>query len=64
MTVQSGDTPLPVMSYMGDVAMHPRQINCYITHTNERMRLSVPILTAPPCLVVRLRGWATLLPEY
>lgn len=36
MTVQSGDTPLPVMSYMGDVAMHPRQINCYITHTNER----------------------------
>lgn len=36
MTVQSGDTPLPVMSYMGDVAMHPRQINCYITHTNAR----------------------------
>ncbi|UNU73617.1 tRNA uridine-5-carboxymethylaminomethyl(34) synthesis enzyme MnmG [Moraxella nasovis] len=36
MTVQPGDTPLPVMSYMGDVSMHPRQINCYITHTNER----------------------------
>ena len=36
MTVQAGDTPLPVMSYMGDVSMHPRQINCYITHTNER----------------------------
>ena len=36
MTPQPGDTPLPVMSYMGDVAMHPRQINCYITHTNER----------------------------
>ncbi|STY93947.1 Glucose-inhibited division protein A [Moraxella bovis] len=36
MTVQHGDTPLPVMSYMGDVAMHPRQIPCYITHTNER----------------------------
>lgn len=36
MTVQAGDTPLPVMSYMGNVAMHPRQINCYITHTNER----------------------------
>ena len=36
MTVQPGDTPLPTMSYMGNVAMHPRQINCYITHTNER----------------------------
>lgn len=36
MTPQPGDTPLPMMSYMGDVAMHPRQIMCYITHTNER----------------------------
>ncbi len=36
MTVQPGDTPLPVMSYMGDVSMHPTQVNCYITHTNER----------------------------
>lgn len=35
MTVQPGDTPLPVMSYMGNVAMHPKQVNCYITHTNE-----------------------------
>lgn len=36
MTPQPGDTPLPVMSYMGNVDMHPRQINCYITHTNEQ----------------------------
>lgn len=36
MQVQHGDAPLPVMSYMGDVSMHPRQIPCYITHTNER----------------------------
>lgn len=36
MTPQPGDTPLPTMSYMGNVAMHPRQINCHITHTNER----------------------------
>lgn len=36
MIVQAGDTPLPVMSYMGNVAMHPEQVNCYITHTNER----------------------------
>lgn len=36
MTPQPGDTTLPVMSYMGNVAMHPEQISCYITHTNER----------------------------
>ena len=36
MTVQPGDTPLPVMSYMGNVDMHPEQVNCYITHTNAR----------------------------
>ncbi|MDO4250395.1 MAG: tRNA uridine-5-carboxymethylaminomethyl(34) synthesis enzyme MnmG [Moraxella sp.] len=36
MQIQAGDTPLPVMSYMGSVEMHPRQIPCYITHTNER----------------------------
>ncbi|WP_156872728.1 tRNA uridine-5-carboxymethylaminomethyl(34) synthesis enzyme MnmG [Ketobacter nezhaii] len=36
MTEQPGDAPLPVMSYMGKVEEHPRQISCYITHTNER----------------------------
>ena len=36
MTPQPGDTPLPVMSYMGNVDMHPRQVSCYITETNER----------------------------
>jgi len=33
---QPGDDPLPVFSTMGSVQMHPRQISCYITHTNER----------------------------
>jgi tRNA uridine 5-carboxymethylaminomethyl modification enzyme len=33
---QPGDTPLPVFSFMGNVAEHPRQICCYITHTNEK----------------------------
>ncbi len=32
---QPGDTPLPVFSTMGSVALHPQQISCYITHTNE-----------------------------
>lgn len=36
MTPQDGDTPLPVMSYMGNVDMHPRQVRCFITHTNEK----------------------------
>jgi len=33
---QAGDTPLPVMSYLGNVEQHPRQISCWITHTNAR----------------------------
>ncbi len=33
---QPGDDPLPVFSTMGSVAMHPRQVSCHITHTNER----------------------------
>ncbi|MCV6612978.1 MAG: tRNA uridine-5-carboxymethylaminomethyl(34) synthesis enzyme MnmG [Amphritea sp.] len=36
MQEQPGDTPTPVMSYMGSLADHPQQISCYITHTNER----------------------------
>jgi len=36
MQVQEGDTPVPVMSYMGKVSDHPQQINCYITSTNEK----------------------------
>lgn len=36
MTEQKGDTPLPVMSFMGDVSHHPKQISCWITHTNEK----------------------------
>lgn len=36
MQEQPGDNPLPVMSYMGTTADHPRQVSCHITHTNER----------------------------
>jgi len=31
---QPGDTPVPVFSFMGDAAMHPLQVPCWITHTN------------------------------
>jgi len=35
MTVQSGDTPVPIMSFMGTEGDHPEQVDCYITSTNE-----------------------------
>ncbi len=36
MEPQGGDTSTPVMSYRGSADEHPRQVNCYITSTNER----------------------------
>ena len=36
MQEQPGDTPLPVMSFIGSREDHPKQISCFITHTNER----------------------------
>jgi len=33
---QDGDTPVPVFSFLGKVEEHPRQIPCYITHTNQQ----------------------------
>jgi tRNA uridine 5-carboxymethylaminomethyl modification enzyme len=36
LTMQPGDDPAPVFSFLGDRAMHPRQVPCWITHTNER----------------------------
>jgi tRNA uridine 5-carboxymethylaminomethyl modification enzyme len=36
MTVQPGDNPVPVFSFLGNAAQHPAQLPCWITHTNER----------------------------
>ena len=36
MTEQPGDNPLPVMSFLGNREQHPRQVSCWITHTNAR----------------------------
>ncbi|MGB7541740.1 MAG: tRNA uridine-5-carboxymethylaminomethyl(34) synthesis enzyme MnmG [Burkholderiales bacterium] len=36
MQVQPGDEPAPVFSFMGAADMHPRQLPCWITHTNTR----------------------------
>jgi tRNA uridine 5-carboxymethylaminomethyl modification enzyme len=36
MTLQPGDDPRPVFSFLGRPAEHPRQVPCHITATNER----------------------------
>ena len=36
LTVQPGDNPTPVFSFLGERAKHPRQLACWITHTNAR----------------------------
>ncbi len=36
MAEQPGDTPTPVMSYLGKVEEHPQQLSCFITSTNEQ----------------------------
>ncbi|MDX1251650.1 MAG: tRNA uridine-5-carboxymethylaminomethyl(34) synthesis enzyme MnmG [Gammaproteobacteria bacterium] len=36
LTAQPGDDPVPVFSYLGSPAEHPRQVPCHITATNER----------------------------
>src|SRR5664279_2824605 len=34
--VQAGDDPVPVFSFIGRADMHPAQLPCWITHTNQR----------------------------
>jgi len=37
LTEQPGDLdPVPVFSFMGHASQHPKQVPCWITHTNER----------------------------
>ncbi|HEX4844477.1 MAG TPA: tRNA uridine-5-carboxymethylaminomethyl(34) synthesis enzyme MnmG [Limnobacter sp.] len=37
MQEQPGDlSPVPVFSYLGNAGMHPRQLPCWITHTNQK----------------------------
>ena len=36
MEEQPGDSPIPTFSFTGKADEHPRQISCYITHTNEQ----------------------------
>lgn len=36
MVEQPGDTPTPIMSFMGKASDHPEQVSCFITQTNEK----------------------------
>ncbi|MDR1995470.1 tRNA uridine-5-carboxymethylaminomethyl(34) synthesis enzyme MnmG [Azonexus sp.] len=36
LTEQHSDDPLPVFSFLGSAAQHPRQLPCWISETNER----------------------------
>ncbi|MFZ0009859.1 MAG: tRNA uridine-5-carboxymethylaminomethyl(34) synthesis enzyme MnmG [Steroidobacteraceae bacterium] len=36
MIAQPGDEPVPVFSFLGRGSEHPKQINCFITKTNEQ----------------------------
>jgi tRNA uridine 5-carboxymethylaminomethyl modification enzyme len=36
MAAQPGDTPTPVFSFLGRDTEHPKQVNCFITSTNEQ----------------------------
>ena len=36
MEEQHSDDPLPVFSFLGNAAQHPKQLPCWITETNER----------------------------
>ncbi len=35
-TEQPGDNPVPVFSFMGSSTLHPKQVSCWITETNQK----------------------------
>ncbi len=41
MVQQPGDSPEPVFSFVGRRDMHPRQLPCWITHTNEHTHATI-----------------------
>jgi len=57
MTAQPGDTPTPVFSFGGRDSEHPRQINCFITNTNERTHEIIRAATdRSPMFTGRIEG--------
>jgi tRNA uridine 5-carboxymethylaminomethyl modification enzyme len=57
MTAQPGDEPTPVFSFLGRVTEHPRQVNCFITSTNERTHEIIRAATdRSPMFTGRIEG--------
>ncbi len=55
--VQPGDDPEPVFSFIGTRAMHPAQVPCWVTHTNERTHAIVRSgLDRSPMFTGRIEG--------
>ena len=38
---QPGDTPEPTFSFLGNREMHPRQLPCWVAHTNEKTHAAI-----------------------
>lgn len=57
MAPQPGDVPVPVFSALGRPDEHPRQVNCFITHTNERTHAIIRAATdRSPMFTGRIEG--------
>jgi tRNA uridine 5-carboxymethylaminomethyl modification enzyme len=65
MTLQPGDEPRPVFSFLGRPEEHPRQVNCFITIIMSNTRSSARPPTVRPCSPAALRPWvrATVRPS-
>jgi tRNA uridine 5-carboxymethylaminomethyl modification enzyme len=54
---QHGDVPRPVFSYLGTRALHPRQLPCHITATNERTHAIIRAASSrSPMFTGRIEG--------
>jgi len=57
MEVQPGDDPEPVFSFVGSRDLHPRQLPCWITHTNARTHAIIRAgLDRSPMFTGRIEG--------
>ncbi len=57
MAAQPGDVPTPVFSFLGRDTEHPRQVNCFITSTNERTHEIIRAATdRSPMFTGRIEG--------
>jgi tRNA uridine 5-carboxymethylaminomethyl modification enzyme len=57
MAPQSSDCPLPVFSFLGRAEEHPKQVQCFITNTNERTHAVIRAATdRSPMFTGRIEG--------